>query len=115
MAECCDISLVIQKDYDAAKETYDNLLEVANKFKRGTEVFALRIDKDNYTVKTGIINSVTYSGKAELSFSVRRCDIDGHTDYTISTKSWEMFDNAADLLERLGTLINPTTTTATTD
>lgn len=108
MAECCDLSVVIQKDYDATKEVYDELLEIANKFKRGVSVFALRVDKDAYSVKTGIINSVTYSGKSEITLSVRRCDIDGHTDFTISSKAWELFENASDLLDRLGTLINPT-------
>lgn len=106
MACECDVKTKIEKDYAKDKEAYESMLEIVQKFQRGTKVFAVKQEKDQIILKQGSINSVTYT-KSELTFSVRRCELDGNTDFTISTKQWKLFENSADMLEYVGTIIDP--------
>lgn len=105
-----DVKTKIQNDFDRDTKTYESMLDIVQKFERGKKVFAVKLEKEQVILKQGVVNSVTYT-KSELTFSIRRCELEGNTDFTISTKLWKLFENSSDMLEYVGTIIDPQPTT----
>lgn len=90
------ITDLIKADHDATCSKFEDLEELSEIFKRGVTVFACRLDKESVIIKKGVINSATYFQR-ELSLNVRKNELDGHTDFVVTTKLWKFFQTFDDL------------------